>query len=76
MWGVHNKGRIQVPSHGTAGELLIAWKGDFYDLLTMEYGTFFLSVKLQEKQQGNLWWITCVYGPSTNSSKSNLDRIE
>lgn len=36
------------------GGLLIAWKGNAYDLITTEYGTFSLSVKLQEKQQGNL----------------------
>lgn len=71
VWGVYNKGWITVPSHGTAGGLLIAWKGDSYDLITTEYGTF-LSVKLQEKQQGNLWWITCVYGLSINADKSDF----
>lgn len=40
VWGVYNKGWITLPSHGTAGGLLIAWKGDLYDLIATEYGSF------------------------------------
>lgn len=71
FWGSHNRNWIAIASIGTAGRLLIAWKCYIFDL-EVEYGTFSFSVKLKEKQDGNRWWIICIYGPSSNTAKSDF----
>lgn len=52
--------------------IINCWKSDMFDDLEVEYGTFSLLVNLKDKQQGNLWWITCIYGPSTNTGKRSF----
>lgn len=67
-------GSNAIPSQGAAGGLFIAWKNDIFDQLALEHGTQSLSVKLKDKQEGSLWRITIIYGPSSISCKTESGR--
>lgn len=69
FWAVRDRKWIFTPSFDSSGGLLIAWRSDKFDDIQVEYGIFFLSVKLQDKQVKDQWWITCIYGPPLNMGK-------
>lgn len=60
------------PSMELWGGLLILWKSNLFEVVTSEYGLYSTMVKSRKKQNGNLLWFTCIYGPSTNLDKSNF----
>lgn len=60
---------LSIPSLGSSRGLLIAWRSEKFDDIQVEYGTFSLLAKLQDKQVDNQWWITCIYGPPSNMGK-------
>lgn len=40
FWGRHNYNWTDIPSNGATGGLFIAWKNDFFDIVTAEHGIF------------------------------------
>lgn len=59
-------------SDRSAGGMLIAWKLDLYELLSIEYGIYTRSVKLSNCNTGFPVWISCIYGPSSNRGKDEF----
>lgn len=40
------------------------WKTNIFDLIAVEYGMFYLSAKLVNHNDGFMWWISYIHGPS------------
>lgn len=72
LWGIYNCEWTSIPSIGAAGGLMIAWKTDFFSLVSREHGSSSLSMKLKGILDRQLWWITCIYGPPSNRGKSDF----
>lgn len=54
------------------GHMLIAWKIDLFELISLEYGVYSLSVKLFNPSSGFTGWISGVYNPSSNRGKEEF----
>lgn len=63
---------IVTPANGSAGAMLIAWKKELFDLISIEHGFYSLSVKLFDRISGLTGWYSCIYGPSYNRGKQEF----
>lgn len=52
--------------------MMIAWMADLFKLEAIEHCTYSLSAKLLAYSLGSSWWISCIYGPSSNSGKEEF----
>lgn len=71
LWGVRGPNWVFTPADGSAGGMFFPWKYDFYELISMEYGIYSLSVKLSDHSLGVPWWFSCIYGPQLIEQKNN-----
>lgn len=72
FWGLRGKDYIFVPAKRAAGGLLIGWKSDFFNMKAVEYGSFSITAQLLAKNDGFVWWLNCIYGPSTREGKKDF----
>lgn len=52
--------------------MLIGWREDLLDILAVEYGSYSLTAKFTTKFEGYKWWLSCIYGLSTNDGKKDF----
>lgn len=72
LWGNRNIEWTYSPTEGTAGGMMFGWKRIYLRSFETEYGLYSLSVKFKAKREGNFWWLSCIYGSSVYSSKSEF----
>ena len=53
---------LVLPSRGSSGGILLGWNDSLASQLDIHLGAFSLSVKLQNKDDSFVWWLTGVYG--------------
>lgn len=52
--------------------LLTAWRKDLLHILAVEHGSYALATKFSSKNDGYEWWLSCIYGSSTNDGKEDF----
>ena len=57
------------PASNTCGGILLAWKRDVWSITNQMFRSYSLTAKITLLQSNVSWWITCVYGPQTDSEK-------
>jgi len=57
------------PASNTCGGILLAWKRDIWSITNQMFRSYSLTAKITLLQSNVSWWITCVYGPQTDSEK-------
>lgn len=50
---------------------MLTWKKDMFELKAGEFGLFFLCQTFR-LHLGQSWWISCIYGPSSNIGKDEV----
>jgi exonuclease III len=68
MLGVEFTEFVFLPSIGNSGGILVAWKRNIGHTRLQRIDNHCVSVQFC-KQDGQPWWLTCVYGPQGNSEK-------
>jgi exonuclease III len=64
---------VELPSTGSSGGILVAWKNSVGSTGQVKVGVHSTSVQFRP-QAGQTWWLTCVYGPRANDEKINSCR--
>lgn len=59
---------ISLPSIGASGGILIAWRARLGTVGASRVDSLSASVQFCS-DNGNVWWLTCVYGPQGNNAK-------
>lgn len=72
FWGGRNKDWIHIPSQGSAGGVLIAWRTYLFELTAVEHGFFSLSARITDRNSGFSWLLSCIYGSSMNIGKQEF----
>lgn len=72
FWGGRNIDWVFSPADGAAGGMLIRWKTELFDIQATEQGIFSLSIKISNRDNWFSWWLSCIYGPSTNKDKEEF----
>lgn len=57
-----------LPSLGASGGILVAWRTRLGTALASRIDNFSVSIQLHP-ENGEPWWLTCVYGPQGNDDK-------
>lgn len=58
-----------LPTEGTRGGILLAWKSDRLLVSTEHKGEFSMSIRVTSLADGKEWLVTSVYGPQDNADK-------
>lgn len=53
--------------------MLIARRNDLFAINTIEFRIYSLSIKLSNKDSEFSWWLSCIYGPSSNIGMENFE---
>jgi hypothetical protein len=59
---------VELPSAGASGGILVAWRSGLGAAVATRVDNFCLSVKFCP-DNGQPWWLTCVYGPQGDDNK-------
>jgi exonuclease III len=60
---------VYLPAVHTHGGILVAWRRDCWAMHSSSVHTFSVSVGLSQEGVDQQWWLTSVYGPSTDEDK-------
>jgi hypothetical protein len=59
---------ISLPAVGASGGIIVAWRARVDAALNFRLDTYGASAQFVF-ELGELWWLTCVYGPQDNDGK-------
>lgn len=66
LWSLSYVNQSALNSNGSLGDIMIMWNDLKYKILNTIKGNYTISIQIKN-ENGNIWWLTVVYGPTRNS---------